>query len=629
MNDLALNGGRVFDGLGSKPAVQSVAIRDGLVTEIRAEPFTSAEAKTLIDVSGQWVMPGFIDIHTHYDAEVEAAPSLSESLRHGVTTVFMGSCSLGAVLSDAVDIADMYTRVEAMPREHVLPLLERVKTWKTPQQYRDHLNTLGLGPNISCFVGHSDLRCAAMGLGRSVTTGEEPTPAELEQMKTWLSQGLDAGFLGLSANTNRWDKLGGTRFRSKPLPSTFSTWSELRALADIVRERDRVLQGIPNISAKYDVLLFFAQSMGLWRKALKTSLVSIVDVCSDRLLYRLVGAAARVVNRIFKGDVKFQSPPMAFDMFVDGLDAPVFEELGAGTAALHLEEMAERRKLLLEPTYREGFRRQWTSMLAPKVFHRDFTRSRIVSCPDATLVDRSFDDIARERKAHVVDVFLDLCAEHGPALRWRTGHRQRPRTHAVQAIMNHPDVTPGFSDAGAHLRNIAFYNFPLFLLRLAKDTGCMTPERAVHRLTGEIAQWFGVDAGKLAVGERADVVVVNPERLDASLDAFHMVPMLAFDDCTRLVRRNPETVPWVLVNGRIAVESGELRDIGAGRFLGAGGAAARGRCRAFAARPREGSDGPLQVVLPPAGSALISDRKSYWARSKRRRRRRRSIVVHG
>ena len=277
MFDLALNSGLVFDGTGAAPQTASVAVKDGRVALVRAEPFGASEAARVLDAQGLWVMPGFLDVHTHYDAEIEAAPALSESLVHGVTTVFMGSCSLGAVLSDAVDVADMFTRVEAMPREHVLPLLERVKTWKTPREYRAHLDAKGLGPNVSCFMGHSDLRCAAMGLGRSVTKGEEPTSDELAQMKQWLSDGLDAGFLGLSVNTNRWDKLGGTRFRSKPLPSTYARWDELRALIDVVRARGRVLQGIPNISAKYDTFLFFAESIGLLRRALKTSLVSMVD----------------------------------------------------------------------------------------------------------------------------------------------------------------------------------------------------------------------------------------------------------------------------------------------------------------------------------------------------------------
>lgn len=565
--DLALNGGTVFDGTGAPRREASVAVKDGVVAAIGDGPF---EAERVVDARGLWVMPGFLDVHTHYDAEVEAAPALSESLIHGVTTTFMGSCSLGAVLSEPLDIADMYTRVEAMPREHVLPLFEKRKTWRTPREYREHLSTLPLGPNVACFMGHSDLRCAAMGLERSVTEDEEPTSDELARMKAWLSEGLDAGFLGLSCNTNRWDKLGGTRFRSKPLPSTFARWEEIRALVSVVRERGRVLQGIPNISAKYDTFLFFFESAGWWfRRALKTSLVSMVDVRSNRLIYKALGLFTRLVNRVLGGDVRFQALPMQFDLFVDGLDAPVFEELGAGTAALHLEEAAARRELLLTPSYRRWFRRQWTSVFAPKVFHRDFRHSRVVSAPDASLVGLSFHEIAARRGRDVVEVFLDLCAEHGDALRWRTVIGN-DRPHAVKEILAHPDTSPGFSDAGAHLRNMAFYNFPLLMLRLALRDGFVSVERAVHRLTGEIAEFYGLDAGRLAVGSRADVAVVDPAALDDSLDGIHEGTMPEFGGWMRLVRRNPAAVPYVLVNGRVSAERGELREVGHGRFLGAG-----------------------------------------------------------
>ncbi|MFT3840656.1 MAG: N-acyl-D-glutamate amidohydrolase [Myxococcaceae bacterium] len=572
MFDLALNGGTFFDGTGSPARAASLAIKDGVVAAVRPEPFT--EATQVIDCAGKWLTPGFIDVHTHYDAEVEANPALNESLIHGVSTIVMGSCSLGTVFSSPLDIADLFTRVEGIPRPQVLSLFERLKTWSTPAEYRRHLESLPLGPNVACFLGHSDLRCAVMGLERSVTTGEAPTCFELEKMQQHLTDALDAGFLGLSVNTNRWDKLGGQRFRSRPLPSTYASWEELRALTPLVRERGAVLQGIPNISAKYDVFLFFLESLGLFRKALKTSIVSMADVRSNRLIYRVLGALTRVVNRVLGGDVRFQALPVPFELFVDGLDAPVFEELGAGTAALHLEAEAERRALLKDPEYRGWFRRQWTSALAPRVFHRDFRQSQIVGCPDPSLVGRSIAEVAKQRGTNEVEAFLDLVAEHGEKLRWRTTIANDRPEH-LRNILSHPDITIGFSDAGAHLRNMAFYNFPLFMLRMARDAErdgvpFMSVERAVHRLTGEIGRWLGIDAGVLELGSRADVVVIDPSQLDESIAGYHEEPMTGFGGFTRLVRRNPGAVPHVLISGRIAAERGQLRDPGHGRFLGAG-----------------------------------------------------------
>jgi len=576
--DLAINHGLFFDGKGAPARTASLGIRDGRLAEIRSTPIPASEAREIVDADGAWVMPGFVDLHTHYDAEVEAAPALSESLRHGVTTVLVGSCSLGTVLSDPVDIADMFTRVEAVPREHVLPLFEAKKSWRTPAEYRAHLDALPLGPNVAAFLGHSDLRCSVMGLGRSVTKGEKPTREELARMERALEDALDAGFVGLSLNTNRWDKLGGERHRSQPLPGTFASWGEIDALCRGVRARGRVLQGIPNISAKYDVFLLFWESLGLFRPKLRTTIVSVADVRSNRLLYRGLFALTRLMNTVFRGDVRFQALPVPFEMFVDGLDAPIFEEIGAGTAALHIEEMATRGELLRDPKYRAWFRRQWTSILVPKVYHRDFRDSRIVACPDASLVGQSFADVARARGKDVIDVFLDLCAEHGGALRWFTTIANDRPAH-LRRILTHPDILVGFSDAGAHLRNMAFYNFPLFVLRMARDAEksgqpFMSIERAVHRCTGELGDFLGLDAGRLEVGARADVVVVDPKNLDA-IDTLEEASMPDFGGLQRMVRRNDAAIPAVVVGGRVAVRNGlpveEVGRIGAfGRFLPAG-----------------------------------------------------------
>ncbi len=122
------------------------------------------EGTEVIEASGCWVTPGFIDLHTHYDAELEAQPELSESLRHGVTTCLIGSCGLSLVMGEPADMADMFCRVEGIPRDMVLPLLEDRVDWTSPSGYVDHLSSLPLGPNLVNMVGHSTIRAHVMGL---------------------------------------------------------------------------------------------------------------------------------------------------------------------------------------------------------------------------------------------------------------------------------------------------------------------------------------------------------------------------------------------------------------------------------------------------------------------------------
>ena len=284
--DVIIKGGRLFDGSGGQSAVRHLGLRDGKVAVVSAQPLDERGCPEVIDAGGQWVMPGFIDTHTHYDAEVLASPGLLESVRHGVTSVIFGSCSVSAVCSDADDCSDMFTRVESVPREEVLPLLRRVKNWSSPGGYVQHLESLPLGPNVASFLGHSDLRVAVMGLSRAVDGNERPSESELVEMEGLLGEALDAGLLGLSTMTTKWDKLDGERHRSASLPSTYATWHEFRQLNKVLRARGGIHQGAPNIVTKLNMFLYLFASFGLGRKPLRTTLITLMDVKSNPMLHR-------------------------------------------------------------------------------------------------------------------------------------------------------------------------------------------------------------------------------------------------------------------------------------------------------------------------------------------------------
>ncbi len=209
--DVIVENGQVFDGLGGPPRSCHVGIEGSTVVALSEAPLPRTPATQVIDARGHWVMPGFIDFHTHYDAEVELAPSLSESVRHGVTTVVLGSCSLSLALGSPEDLADMFCRVEAIPYATVRALLEERKSWSTLGEYLEHLDSLPLGPHVASFLGHSALRAQVMGLHRSLERRTRPSAEELSRMEALVREGLDLGYLGLSIQTLQWDKMGGTR----------------------------------------------------------------------------------------------------------------------------------------------------------------------------------------------------------------------------------------------------------------------------------------------------------------------------------------------------------------------------------------------------------------------------------
>ena len=153
MDELVISNGLFFDGRGGAPRVRHLGIRDGRVTAISAEPLPTGPDTRVIDATGRWVMPGFIDLHTHYDAEVELAPSLSESVRHGVTSVMVGSCSLSLAVGTPEDLADQFCRVEAIPYGTVRSLLERKKDWETLGEYLDAPGRAAAGPQRGLLRG--------------------------------------------------------------------------------------------------------------------------------------------------------------------------------------------------------------------------------------------------------------------------------------------------------------------------------------------------------------------------------------------------------------------------------------------------------------------------------------------
>lgn len=583
--DVIIRNGLWFDGTGAKPLVRSLGIRDGIVATVSPTPVDETGCPDVIDAEGKWIVPGFIDVHTHYDAEVLLDPGLRESVRHGVTTILLGNCSLSAVYADNEDAADLFSRVEAVPREFVLGALEAKKTWTTAAEYVQVLDDLPLGPNVGSMLGHSDLRTSVLGLERATESDVRPTDAELDAMAVKLDEAIDAGLLGMSGMDAPIDKLDGDRFRSRALPSTFATWRERRRLIKVLRKRGRILQSAPNTKNPLEALNFFLTSSRMFgrREGVRMSLLVSADAKSATGAVHVFGPGTRLLNKLFGSLVRFQHLPVPFELYSDGIDLPVFEEFGAGTAALHLRDQLERNELLADVEYRRRFRRSFDrKKLGPSLWHRDFHDAVIVECPDASLIGKSFDQIADERGLHPLDAFLEVLVENGERnVRWTTTVANHRPKH-LNALAVEPSVHMGFSDAGAHLRNMAFYNYALRLLKralVAERAGrpFMTIEHAVHRLTAEVADWFGLDAGTLRQGERADFVVIDPAGLDDAVDGYHEEEVPFYGGLSRMVNRNDAAVVATAVNGEVVFRSGAFcdgygRTTKSGKFLRAIGA---------------------------------------------------------
>ncbi len=546
MLDLVIRGGLLHDGRGSKPRRVDVGVRDGVV--VRIAPSIDEPARETFDASGLWVAPGFVDIHTHYDIELELAPALSESTRHGVTTVVMGNCSLSLTLGDPQTLADIFLRVENIPGVLVRKWLERAVAWDGPEGYFDHLARLPLGPNVAALLGHSALRAAAMGLERSLT--EQATEDDLSRMEELAAAAFDAGCIGLSVDMVPWHMMSG-RFKGRAIPSHHAGARELRRLAALCRERDLVFQITPNPHRPFSVFTVLGMSVGLFRPALRATVLTALDAVAFRPLRHFFRPALFVLNRMLGGNLRFQTLTEPFTVYSDGPITPLFEEFAAGVMLNDRQTRAQRASLWREPGFREKFRKDWSAILS-RSFHRRLELMTILRCPEKALEGKNFSSVARSRGLDPLECFMDLLAEHDTDLRWvSVGGNDRPGPR--RALLSQPGIHPGFTDAGAHVRNLAFQDGPLSLLREAVSSGFMTPERAIARGSGEVAEWFRLDAGVLAEGRRADVVVLDPAGLKNPPPAPIEIEDPLLDGAVRMVKRgNEDAVRAVFISGRAA-----------------------------------------------------------------------------
>lgn len=568
---ILIKNGQIFNGTKKPSFVGSLLIKSGKVERIfkQGDPMLEVpDDIETIDARGHWVTPGFIDSHTHYDFELLVNPGLTESVRHGITTVVTGSCSISAIMAAPEDCSDIFTRVEGVPREKVLPVLSNQKKWTRPKEYVQFLEKHPLGPNVCAFLGHSDLRMAAMGIERSVSENISPTDREVEFMRSGLAEALDVGFLGLSTMQSDADRLDGDRVRSKALPSVYASYSEYSELNKILRQNRRILQTAPDVRKPTESMLhLLLEVASIFRKKLRvTSLVSLDSKAARNKDLRKKQNLFSVASKLLFGDFRWQMLPCEFQAQVNGMNFVIFEEVPAGALYLHLTEEMDREKLVKNSEFRAEFKKNLTERFRPALWNRDIGDGRVFDCPDPTVVGKSFADIATESGLHVGDVFVDLLVEHGTKLKWKVVlGNEIDETLADMLNDKKSSNLVSFSDAGAHIHNIAFYNFPLQMLgriRRMREKGINTisDEEAIHRLTGELGDWHGIDAGYIKEGGRADITILNIDEIKTSLDSIQSADFDGVDNLTRLVNRNEAIVKHVLINGKVAAIDGQCQD---------------------------------------------------------------------
>ncbi len=555
--DTLIKGALVFDGSGNPPVTEDMAIADGKVVA-RGVNLDVASAAETVQADGLWLMPGLLDIHTHLDLEVEVNPGLSEVVRHGTTTVLLGNCSLGVAFGRQQSngdnpIVDCFTRVENMPKKVLERCIEPI-SWDNTADYLDHFAQLPLGPNVAVFLPHSMLRIEVMGTDASVT--RPSTAQERKRMTDIIDQCMEQGYLGLSSDQIVFHYLANDPNKNRRIPSHFASCAELRPCVEVVRRHGRVWQTNPDGEKMLRTLKRFFWSAGRFRgKPLKTSALTAIDFNSIPGVWQKMLKLGKIINsRLLNGKIHFQALGTNFRLWSDGVVAPVFEELESTRAiiACEIDRPDKRLQLLNDPEWQAQFAKDWERMTVAEAsltslrgnegqatFQIDFSKMVFDDCavPDwdgETLeavhqrltefvssngASGAKDEPESERFAMFSssateprEFWLECLRLYDLGFRWWFDVANTDEA-IVEQILFDENTLPGFNDSGAHLTNMAFYDGNLGTLRIAQKRGVERVAHAVHRLTREPAEFFGVDAGRIEPGDQADVILVNPEKL--------------------------------------------------------------------------------------------------------------------
>ncbi len=508
MLDLIIANGTIVDGTGKPGFPGDVGIRDGRIVSLGR---VDEPARETIDASGQIVSPGFIDCHTHYDAQVFWDPTLSPSCYHGVTTVVGGFCGFSiAPLSDesASYLLPMLARVEGMPIDTLANAVPW--NWSTFGEFLDRIEGK-IGLNAGFFAGHSAIRRHVMG-PRAV--GEKASEGELEEMKTLLGQCLGEGALGFSTTVSETHNDGD----GNPVPSRWAAHSEIVELARVVRDYEGTgLELLPDIEFPPGMPELLADVSIAGNRPVNWN---VLGVTSRPGAEALIAKRLAVSNfaRERGGEVIALTVPVSPTVYMNLRGGFLFDAFPGIWPDLFRLKPEERMVRFGDPDVRRQMAAEVESM-GPEAPLRSLARldnfivTSAVSEAARRYVGRKTGEIAREEGREPIDVLLDIAlADNLDTVFTPDNTNENAETFAMRGKVWADDRTlVGASDAGAHLDLIDTFAFSTsFLQGGVREFGVISLEEAIHQITGRVATYFGlVERGLLKPGYHADIVIFD------------------------------------------------------------------------------------------------------------------------
>ena len=558
--DLVIKNGMVVDGSGSARYRADVAITDGKIAKIGR---VNEKSKQTIDAEGHVVSPGFVDGHTHMDAQVFWDPIGSCSSYHGVTSVVMGNCGFTLApckQEDADLVFRNLERAEDLSRDAMLEGIDW--TWETFPEFLDAVDDLPKGINYAGYIGHSALRTYTMG---ERAFEEEANEDEVKHMQALVKEAMHAGAIGFSTSRT----FNHTTADDRPVASRLANWEEVRAIVNAVGETGKGIFEIagespgrsPERNREYhDRLRDLAVESGVTQTWGMFSVKAAPEIW--RPYFDLLDETATAGGRMFA-----QVHSRGLNNILSFESATPYDkwELWSDIRALPLEEQKVR---LGDPA---------TKAKLVEIANREYTGPRIVGAeirpPDWDYVfpmdDMSYDkpsmaQIAKEKGFDPVELMIDMALERDLKMFFRAPIANENQDHVLEMI-KHPRSVVTFSDSGAHVSQIMDSSLQTHLLsHWVREKEALTLEEAVKQITYNTATLWGLhDRGLLREGMAADVVVFDPETIGPNMPE-------VLNDLPAGAMRLKQTASGILntvVNGEIFLTNNEHSGATAGRLL--------------------------------------------------------------
>jgi N-acyl-D-aspartate/D-glutamate deacylase len=503
MDDLLIRGATLYDGSGAEPFRADLAVRDGRIRAIGTS--LPADARNVVDAGGLALMPGIIDSHTHFDAQLTWDPYVRPSPGLGVTTAVIGNCGFTIAPCRPRDrelTMRSLTQVEGMSFE----VLQRGITWEfeTFSEYLAHLRRRGCAVNLVAYVGHSSLRTWVMGADAN---RREATQAEIEQMAAMVREAMNAGAAGLASSTSPAHNGDG----GLPMPSRLASDAEHLALIEAMGASGRGVYMVTK-GAQMPVALLEEMAARSGRPVMIAALLH--NGTNPGAVFADLDAisAANERGRRLIGQVSCCPLTMEYTLAspypVEGLASwkPALGKQGAALEAV-----------LADPKFRQGVRDELAAPSTFRLFNGEWEKVHVVEVGQARhreLEQRSIAELAHRAGKDPLDVMLDLALDEDLTTIF-TAQLLNSDEQAVARLLNHPHSLISLSDAGAHLTFFNDAGFGLHLLgHWSRDRRAMSLPEAVRRLTSQSAEIFGLSRrGLLREGFAADLLLFDPARV--------------------------------------------------------------------------------------------------------------------